>query len=419
MSNIMRKNIYAKQIFMLVVANGLNIVINVGLSLILTHALSSEDFGLYRYILNAYNTISIFAQLGIPHAASIALTRTDDEIESMRIISVTTLIMLIISILGSLLTLLFGAIAISLGLIEISYGMLLALLFSYTIVLQGMHLEMLKGANEIKTLAFETVFPSILFLMFLLIINFATQRLLAVNQVIGLHVIAQSIVHLLVFKQFYTDIKSRFKDTLKLIVFYWKKTGLNVYIGSLFGVASTYVINMLAGIFVGLADFGIYSLALSISTPIQIIPSTMGNVMFKENAKAKKISRGNILLTLVISGLAFIAFIFVLLKLLPLIFPKKYVSAFTLGAFLSFASLLFGLGDYFNRFIGAKGRGDFLRNASTISGIINVLVSFVGISIFGIQGLVIGRICAGFIYLMSLIVYYYKVISIDYEESDG
>jgi len=77
-----------------------------------------------------------------------------------------------------------------------------------------------------------------------------------------------------------------------------------------------------------------------------------------------------------------------------------------------------GLGDYFNRFLGAHGRGKELRNGAIAAGIMNVAGYIFLVKYFGIVGAASTKLFTGIIYCSMMIFYYVRfrrMITIDYE----
>ena len=285
-----------------------------------------------------------------------------------------------------------------------------SIIFAYTVVMHTAYLEILKGANAINSLAFQTVGPNLFMLILTGIVWYFTKDSINFLIVLACHVLAYTFVAATEVKVFWQNINGQFGELKDEIGLIWKQSGFNIYIGSIFGVASTYIINSISGIIITLGEYGVYSLGLSLATPMQIIPSTMGNILYKESAKSDKLPKSNIILTIFISVFALLTYSAVLLFVLPKIFPEAYSNSFGLGVYLSIAASLYGLGDYFNRYIAAKGRGDYLRNASTISGIINIVASVILMMLFGVIGLAYGRILGGLSYMLSLIFGYRMLV---------
>ena len=77
-----------------------------------------------------------------------------------------------------------------------------------------------------------------------------------------------------------------------------------------------------------------------------------------------------------------VGIIILIYPVVDFLFNEKYQSVATYASFLAFASTAHGLGDVFNRFVGAHGFGKYLRNGAFISG----GVAFIGYTL-GVNGL--------------------------------
>ena len=77
--------------------------------------------------------------------------------------------------------------------------------------------------------------------------------------------------------------------------------------------------------------------------------------------------------------------------------------------FLACASTAHGLGDVFNRFVGAHGFGKYLRNGAFISGVVALVGYTLGVWLWGINGAIATRIAFALTY-MGLMVYYYNKV---------
>lgn len=70
-----------------------------------------------------------------------------------------------------------------------------------------------------------------------------------------------------------------------------------------------------------------------------------------------------------------------------------------------------GLGDMFNRFLGAHGKGKEIRNGAFICGAIVVLGSTILVYFFEITGAVVTKLLSDIIYFMVMYFYYLKFAS--------
>lgn len=70
--------------------------------------------------------------------------------------------------------------------------------------------------------------------------------------------------------------------------------------------------------------------------------------------------------------------------------------------FLAIATSINGLGDLFNRFLGAHGQGKPIRNGAFACGIITVLGNVLFVYIWGINGAIVTRVLSATIYFLFM-----------------
>ena len=73
-----------------------------------------------------------------------------------------------------------------------------------------------------------------------------------------------------------------------------------------------------------------------------------------------------------------------------------------------------GLGDMFNRFLGAHGQGKQIRNGAFACGIITTIGSIILVYYWQISGAIITKILGSMTY-MIMMVYYYKAFTKKYK----
>ena len=81
-----------------------------------------------------------------------------------------------------------------------------------------------------------------------------------------------------------------------------------------------------------------------------------------------------------------------------------------LAYYTSIGAIFHGLGDFFNRFLAAHGKGKQLRNSNFQIGIVNLLGYILLVDIFGVYGAAITRLLAGIVYFSIMLFYYLKYI---------
>jgi len=102
------------------------------------------------------------------------------------------------------------------------------------------------------------------------------------------------------------------------------------------------------------------------------------------------------------------ALIFILLikYVVIILYTVQFLPVVALAYITAIGSSLFGLGDYINRFLQAKGKGKELRNSAFIVGFVNIVGYFLLVYFFGVIGAAITQFCAGLVYLTAMLYFY-------------
>lgn len=183
--------------------------------------------------------------------------------------------------------------------------------------------------------------------------------------------------------------------------------GLQVYYGSLANVTVQYIAGITLGMFAtNNANVGFYSLALTVTGPLAMLPSIIGTTYFKSFAHDNCISRKVLTATFLMSAVSLVFFIILIYPVVGILYDERYSDVALYACILSIGFTFHGLGDMFNRFLGAHGKGAYLRNGAFISGAIALLGYTVGVYYFGIWGAIVTKISASIAYFASMVVFY-------------
>ncbi|GAA6255987.1 hypothetical protein F070042J6_18390 [Bacteroides sp. f07] len=204
---------------------------------------------------------------------------------------------------------------------------------------------------------------------------------------------------------------SNLKKSLKILYKENKKYGLEVYYGSLANVSVQYV----AGISLGLyasnnVNVGFYTLALTVTSPLAMLPNVIGTTYFKQFASQSTISRKIIVGTIGMSLLSLLGFILLIFPIVDILYDESYQSVAVYACFLAVGSMMQGLGDVFNRFLGAHGKGKPIRNVAWISGGIAIVGYILGVYVFGLYGAIATRIISSVSYFLAIFIYYRQFV---------
>ena len=190
-----------------------------------------------------------------------------------------------------------------------------------------------------------------------------------------------------------------------------KQYGFQLYLGSLVMVATGYI----AGITLGIvnpdnSEVGFYTLALTVTAPLQTLPAVIGTTYFKQFATQPRIPQKVMLATLVVTTLSCIAFLFLIKPVVKFLYTDSYSSVGTYARWLSLGYCIHGIGDMINRYLGSHGQGKSIRNSSIMNGVFKLFGYTVLVYFMGTSGAILTSILCSFIYCGALLYYYYQFV---------
>jgi O-antigen/teichoic acid export membrane protein len=181
---------------------------------------------------------------------------------------------------------------------------------------------------------------------------------------------------------------------------------VHIYIGAITGVASSQLGSISIGYFMNNIQVGYFSLAITASMPLTLIPSTVGTTFFREFAKTNKISKKIFLTTLLVSLSSLTLFLIFIKPLISLLYSDEFLPVVDLAYYISIGAMFHGLGDFFNRFLSAQGKGVYLKRVNIFLGVFNLLGYILFVYIWSLQGAVYTRLISGILYFLLMLVFY-------------
>lgn len=396
-----------KQIVYLYCSTIGGVLLGVLVSILNTRFLIPSEYGDVRYVNNIISFFSGIFLFGYFVSGSRLLALSESKEEASRIKGALVCILGITILLMMIVMLLSGVIH-NFVLQKAYYS-----LFYFAIPVCGSTLLLnyintsSQGDNSISTIAAARIWPQLMYLLtaFLVYKYFGatSKRMILIQN--GIYALVLAI---LIFKN--SPKFSQLKETFKKLNEENKKYGFQVYIGSLANVSVQYIAGMSLGV---LSDdntnVGFYTLALTVTTPLMMLPNVIGTTYFKQFAHQKFIPRKVILGTYTMSIVTLVGFCILIFPIVDILYNESYSNVALYASVLAIGFTMHGLGDVYNRFLGAHGLGKYLRNAAFISGGIALAGYTVGIYFGGITAAIITRILSSSIYFLVLLLYYRKV----------
>jgi O-antigen/teichoic acid export membrane protein len=265
-----------------------------------------------------------------------------------------------------------------------------------------------QGDNSIYSIAAARLLPSAIYLgvAYLVYSHFGASSWLMLVLQNGIALIVLSTIILYNNPSF-----KNLKQTFKALREENKSYGLQVYYGSLASVSVQYIAGITLGIFAAdNANVGFYSLALTVTGPLALLPSIIGTTYFKRFAHENCISSKILYSTFAMSLLSLTGFVILIYPVIGILYDERYSEVALFACILAVGFTFHGLGDVFNRFLGAHGQGKPLRNGAFISGAIALLGYTIGVCFFGIWGAIFTKILASLSYFISMVIFYLSYI---------
>lgn len=396
----------SKQAILLYVSTLLGVVLGFGASIINTRFLDPSNYGDVRYVQNIITFVSSFLLLGYFQSGSRLLALSQDDAHSrsvrgvlFRILIITTLILMICC----------GIFALYfIGKENISSLFLVSIpVCGYPLFLSYVN-TVSQGDNQIGRIAAVRLIPSFLYVLlgYLIYSNFGASSKLMVLLQWGLYTFVIFIIIL--------SSGISFKNGRENWIALKEENrgyGFQLYIGALVMVATNYIAGISLGAFnEDNSQVAFYTLALTLTTPLAMLPAIIGTTFFKrftgQDRIPAKVLKSTILLTIASCAV----FVVMIKPLVSIFYDEHYSVVGTYSIILSIGFCVHGLGDMLNRFLGSHGKGQEIRNASVANGLFKVFGYTVLVYFFNTEGALVTNIICSFIYSSMMFAYYKKYI---------
>lgn len=400
------KNKDFAQAFSLLVTTIIGLLLGFVINSLLTRILGKVSYGDYALIYNIFTFCQVVFNFGIFYtiARLVAITNDDEKCRGYYLVGCVFIILLfvIMSVAVGFYAI-FSDSLISNGLSNV---LLLSIPLSWVYLITTLNENYLPSVNKINLLSFSRLLPKFLLFVALLTIFFFFENI-SLLTIITVNYFTFIFTYILVYRKIKPTLKN-FRRRLSEILIGNKRFGFHIFAGSVIATGSGNLSALLISHFgVNNVEVGYFTLATLLASPLSMIPNIIATTQFKTFAQSSSIPKKLILVTF---GLSLFMMLFIVIfsrLIVTLIFGAEYIDSVIMLQYLSIGFILYGVGDFFNRFLLAKGKGKELRNASVIVGITLLFANFIFIYWFGGEGAAIARILSGVMYT-AIILYYYK-----------
>lgn len=394
-----------KQVISLYVTMILGVFTGIGVSVINTRLLGPEQFGDLKFLQSMFAFAVLFFTLGLFVTGSRMLAQDKNDSIQEHLTGSLLVLAAIVSIFLSSVIFIFSFYEENIFDNDLANTIRLFSPFLFIFPFQLCVENILQGRNRIYEISALRLLPQLLYIIIAVLFNYFIA--LDLTSALGIQFVVFGLVILvLIF-----NLKPKFADVKNHSMSIWKENkgyGLQVYYGSIVGVASAHLGGITIAYYIDNVNVGYYALALAITLPLTMVPNAVGTTFFKDFANTKSIPGKVVFMTIGISVVTLLLFFIVIEDLIVLLYSDEYISVVQLTYLMAFGGILHGFGDLMNRFLGAHGRGTDLRNGAIFVGVANIVGFFVLVGYFGVKGAAVTKFIAGAVYCLSLYIYYYR-----------
>lgn len=396
-----------KQVAFLFAATIFGVFFGVLCSIINTRFLNPRDYGDVRYVQNIIQFVASLLLFGYFLSGSRMLALSKDEFRSRIIRGVMVLILLAASFVLAL-SMVICYFINSNSNPTVAYLFLISIPVCFYPLLLNYINTVAQGDNHIGRLAISRSVPQLLYVpiayWFYCSFGATSSRMILLQW--GLYCLILICVIVSTHPKI-DKIKSIFKE----LSMENKSYGIQLYIGSLVMVATNY----LAGITLGMfnednTEVGFYTLALTVTSPLSMLPATIGTTYFKQFASLPRIPAHVMKASITLTIISCVLFIIFIKPIVVYLYSEEYAKVGTYAMWLSVGFSLHGFGDMINRYLGSHGQGTSIRKSSIVNGFFKIVGFTLLVYIWNTEGAIITNILCSSIYTAFLLYYYNSFI---------
>ena len=397
------------QYLMVLGSSAIVLIVGFALNILMTHAMSTEDYGYYKAFVNSITTITSIASLGLSLTVSRSTATLTNLKEKRKLTGAALILNMLIALLVFVSTIIINSF-LKLFDVHIPTYLLFASMMFFVLLVNRLLLFKYQGDNDMVRYSLLTFVPQCV-LIVPFIIFFINEKSVGRSFAIGSYVLSYILIISVLLITEQPIFNGAVKEAKNLFVSNLGY-GFQLHLGSLASVASAQVLNLMVASISNLNEYAYFALGISLASPIMQVPSVMGTISFKNNVKAKKIKNKQLLLTIFITVTAILVYSCILKFFIHFLIGKEYTRAIFYAQIMLYYYAFMGIGDFFNRFITAKGCGKMVRNVAFIVGAVLVSLSCVLVPLYGIKGVILSELTSGLVYMLLMILKYIKVLNL-------
>lgn len=358
---------------------GIGFFINV----LLARAMGLTGFGLYSFAFAVFNFVAIFMEFGFYSTAAKVLADEKDEYQERKLLGSIFIVYVFISVIFSALMYVIGYFIDDFFVDKIG-SIIRYMAFSGYAYTASFFMEwVLKGCNKIYLLSQYNILGKILHCVILLWLWH--QKILFPENILMSYAIAIGISVFIC----YAKMKPVFSDCRNMILWLYNSNkiyGWPQYLGRIVDVGSANIDRVLVSYFVDAKSLGLYSIAVSFASVVNVLGRSIGIVQFKKFAEKNVISNSIVMAVRYVTLLSVALVLVTSYFTIHFILGNDYQDVFIYILILILGTSSQSMYSLYISWLSSHGCSKDLRDANFCMSFVNIFSAFVLTYFFGIIG---------------------------------
>ena len=396
-----------KQAGVLYISLSIGVLVGIGVSVLNTRLLGPEQYGDFKFLQSLFSFAVTFVTLGLFYSGGRLMAIEKTKPGQRQIAGGICMLAMVMSMVLFVLFFIFSYFEEKIFDNELGWYIRILSPFLFIFPFQLGLDNLLQGSNRIYQLSAFRLGPKVLYLLGILAYSYFFPFNL--DHALIFHFASLGVLIFITILSLNPSL-SELTGTFKRIMQENRSYGFQVFIGAVAGLASAQLGGLAIGYFIDNTNVGFFALAITASQPLAMIPNSIGTTFFRDFTGMDRIPGKVFATTVIVSLLSLAGFLLIIKQLVIFLYTEEYLAVVPIAYFVSVGSILHGLGDFFNRFLAAQGRGKEMRNANILIGICNVLGYLFLTWWIGVQGAAVTKLLAGFTYIFVMAWYYRQLV---------
>lgn len=382
-----------------------SLVLGITVSVINTRLLGPQAFGNFKFLQTIWTVGVAFVTFGFFSTGGTLLARHTSRASERNLMGSLLVIACGIAVFF---TVVMAVASIPLGYVygeEIGGKMRLFSVFVFVFPLQVYLQEVLRGANDITNLALFNALPQLLYIPAALAVNRLTG--FSLDAALLLYLLGMAVTTVIIVIRSHPGFGS-VGPGIREVFGSNRALGLHVYVAVLVTTASTQLSQFSLAYFCDTRLVGIFSLAVTITMPLTMIPNAIATTFFKQFASQDHMPVKVIWTTWGISLATLLGFLAVIKMVILRLYTVQFLEVVPLAYICAIGAILHGVGDVYNRYLLSRGITRILRTNAFQLAVISVVGYLLLVAWLGINGAAITKLLVDIVYLATMVLYYEK-----------